>query len=143
VPEGARDPARLQAGRLSRREPGEFAGLAITGAGEPVVIRASQAVVMQAGAVAAGGIPAVVVAGLAGRQHPACPAGGRAGTDGTSSSSCPAADGSLAAYAAIPAWVTLRPGGGGGPGPERAGRITCPGWYPGRPDHGGLRYGAR
>ena len=48
VPEGAQEPARLQAGQLSRREPGELAGLAITGAGKPVMIRASQAVVMQA-----------------------------------------------------------------------------------------------
>jgi hypothetical protein len=63
---------------------------------------------------AAGDIPAVVVAGMAAGSTRPAPPPGRTGTGGTGSSSCPATARSLAACAAVPAWV--RPGGpGGGP----------------------------
>jgi hypothetical protein len=41
VQQGTREPAQLQAGQLSRGEPSNLAELAVTGAGEPLMIRAS------------------------------------------------------------------------------------------------------
>ena len=117
VKEGAREPAQLQAGQLSGREPGEFAELAITGCpgicddpgfihsgdiGGPVVVGVAdleigpaehvhQADQLDIGADLFAGLPdrgrggrlahvhgaaedtpAIVMAGMADQQHPAC-----------------------------------------------------------------------
>ena len=172
VQEGAEEPARLQAGLLSRREqasslsspspgcwgtcddPGlvysdDVCGAVAAGAADLVAGPAGQ--VRQAdrpdvGAdlfaglpdpAAAGGSPASTAppgtsrpsswpAWRAGSTRPAPPPG-RTGTGGTGSSSCPATARSLAACAAIPAWVkSCGPGAGQQPGLPRAGRITGP-----------------
>ena len=76
---------------------------------------------------AAGDIPAVVVAGMAAGSTRPAPPPGRTGTGGTGSSSCPATARSLAACAAVPAWVKpCGPGRAQQPVLPRAGRITGP-----------------
>ena len=75
---------------------------------------------------AAGDIPAVVVAGMAGRQHPACPAGGQDRHRRYGQQLMPGI-GPQPACAAVPAWVKpCGPGAGQQPGLPRAGRITGP-----------------
>jgi hypothetical protein len=168
--EGAREPAQLQTGQLSRREPGELAELAITrcrgtcddpgfidrgDVGRAVAVGVADLVIgaaehvdqadqMDVGADLLAGLPdrcrggrlahvhgaaedapPVVMAGVADQQHPACPVDGQDRHRRQEQQLMPDDGSQPGICAAIPTWVTLRPGGGQ-PRAERVGSVTGP-----------------